>query len=74
MRSLCRSLAMRGVRARYGPAGPWAVDGIDLDLAPGRRLGVVGPSASLSAAFIMAANSWMQHPVGYTIDPTTGRP
>ena len=25
----------------------------------------------LSAAFIMAANSWMQHPVGYTIDPTT---
>ncbi len=28
----------------------------------------------LSAAFIMAANSWMQHPVGYTTDPATGRP
>jgi cytochrome d ubiquinol oxidase subunit I len=28
---------------------------------------------ALSAAFIMAANSWMQHPVGYTIDPSTGR-
>ena len=27
----------------------------------------------LSAAFIMAANSWMQNPVGYTIDPDTGR-
>src|SRR5262245_14412564 len=27
-----------------------------------------------SAAFILAANSWMQHPVGYTINPTTGRP
>ncbi len=25
----------------------------------------------LSAAFIVAANSWMQHPVGYTIDPAT---
>ena len=25
----------------------------------------------LSAAFILAANSWMQHPVGYTIDPKT---
>jgi cytochrome d ubiquinol oxidase subunit I len=25
----------------------------------------------LSAAFIIAANSWMQHPVGYTIDPVT---
>lgn len=29
---------------------------------------------ALSAAFIMAANSWMQHPVGYEIDPTSGRP
>ena len=28
----------------------------------------------LSAAFIMAANSWMQHPVGYTINSKTGRP
>ncbi len=27
-----------------------------------------------SAAFIMAANSWMQHPVGYEINPATGRP
>ncbi len=25
----------------------------------------------LSAAFIISANSWMQHPVGYVIDPTT---
>jgi cytochrome d ubiquinol oxidase subunit I len=29
---------------------------------------------ALSAAFIMAANSWMQHPVGYEIDPSSGRP
>ena len=28
----------------------------------------------LSAAFIMAANSWMQHPVGYTINRQTGKP
>src|SRR6266536_300769 len=27
----------------------------------------------LSAAFIMAANSWMQHPVGYTISKSTGQ-
>jgi cytochrome bd ubiquinol oxidase subunit I len=27
----------------------------------------------LSSAFILAANSWMQHPVGYAIDPETGR-
>ena len=27
----------------------------------------------LSAYFILAANSWMQNPVGYTFNPTTGR-
>jgi len=26
----------------------------------------------LSSCFILAANSWMQHPVGYEIDPETG--
>ena len=28
----------------------------------------------LSAVFIIAANSWMQNPVGYTINPTTNAP
>ncbi len=28
----------------------------------------VAGGAALSAAFIMAANSWMQHPVGYTVN------
>ena len=27
----------------------------------------------LSAYFILAANSWMQHPVGYTVNPVAGR-
>jgi cytochrome d ubiquinol oxidase subunit I len=27
----------------------------------------------LSAYFILSANAWMQHPVGYTINPDTGR-
>ncbi len=27
----------------------------------------------LSAYFILAANSWMQHPVGYHVNPTTGK-
>ena len=34
----------------------------------------VAVGATLSAAFIMAANSWMQHPVGYEINADTGRP
>ena len=27
----------------------------------------------MSAYFILAANAWMQHPVGFELDPTTGR-
>jgi thiol reductant ABC exporter CydC subunit len=39
-------LRLRALRARYSPEGPWVLDGIDLDLPPGRRVGVVGPSGS----------------------------
>ena len=35
---------------------------------------LVAFGSMLSAAFIMAANSWMQHPVGYTINSKTGAP
>ncbi|MBB5626205.1 cytochrome ubiquinol oxidase subunit I [Sphaerisporangium krabiense] len=28
---------------------------------------------AISAYFILAANSWMQHPVGYRLDPVSGR-
>ncbi len=34
---------------------------------------MVAFGAMLSAAFIMAANSWMQHPVGYTLDKSTNQ-
>ena len=40
------ALRVRGLRARYGNEGRWVLDGIDLDLAPGRRLGIVGPSGA----------------------------
>jgi cytochrome d ubiquinol oxidase subunit I len=33
----------------------------------------VAIGSALSAAFILAANSWMQHPVGYTINQKTGQ-
>ena len=38
-----RELRVRGLRARYAEDAPWALDGIDLDLAPGRRVAVLGP-------------------------------
>jgi cytochrome d ubiquinol oxidase subunit I len=34
---------------------------------------IVHIATLLSAYFILAANSWMQHPVGYAYNPTTGR-
>jgi cytochrome d ubiquinol oxidase subunit I len=29
--------------------------------------------SNLSAFFILSANAWMRHPVGFTVDPATGR-
>jgi thiol reductant ABC exporter CydC subunit len=39
-------VALRGARVRYDPAGPLALDGVDLDLWPGRRVALVGPSGA----------------------------
>ena len=39
------AIRLRDVRARYG-SGPLALDGIDLDLAPGEIVAVVGPSGA----------------------------
>jgi len=39
-------LQIRDLRFRYAATGPWALDGIDLDLAAGRRVAVVGASGS----------------------------
>jgi len=37
---------LRGAQVRYQPGGPAALDGIDLDLLPGRRVALVGPSGA----------------------------
>jgi ATP-binding cassette subfamily C protein CydC len=39
-------IAVRGLRARYSDDGPWALDGVDLDLSPGRRVAIVGRSGA----------------------------
>src|SRR5215831_2855933 len=35
---------------------------------------MVAIGSNFSALWILIANGWMQHPVGYVIDPATGRP
>jgi thiol reductant ABC exporter CydC subunit len=50
------TVTARNVRARYGAHGPWALDGVDLDLSPGRVVAVVGHSgagkSTLAAALV----------------------
>jgi thiol reductant ABC exporter CydC subunit len=40
------ALRVRGLRARYTPDGPWALDRVDLELSPGRLVAVVGASGA----------------------------
>ncbi len=40
------ALRVRGLRARYGETDAWALDGLDLDLMPGRTVAIVGRSGA----------------------------
>jgi ATP-binding cassette, subfamily C, bacterial CydC len=40
------AVALEGVRARYAPGEPPALDGVDLRLEPGRKVALVGPSGA----------------------------
>ena len=37
---------IRGLRVRYGPEEPWALDGVDLEIPAGATVAVVGPSGA----------------------------
>ncbi len=41
-----RVLRVRGLRCRYAPDAPWALDGLDLDVQSGSRVAVVGRSGA----------------------------
>ncbi len=40
------NIHIRGLRMRYADHAPWALDGLDLDVADGEAVGIVGPSGS----------------------------
>jgi thiol reductant ABC exporter CydC subunit len=40
------TLSVENLKARWTPNGPYALDGVSLDLTPGRRCAIVGPSGS----------------------------
>jgi ATP-binding cassette subfamily C protein CydC len=39
-------VTLQGAQVRYQPGGPLAIDGVDLELAAGRRVALVGPSGA----------------------------
>ena len=58
-------LVLEGVHARYGPQEPWVLEGIDLRLAPGRRIALLGPSG--------AGKTSLAHLLVRFRDPDAGR-
>jgi ATP-binding cassette, subfamily C, bacterial CydC len=40
------TVALRGASVRYQPDGPLALDSLDLDLTPGKRIALVGPNGA----------------------------
>ena len=67
-------LAMEGLAAFFLEStflGLWLFgwDVLPQRRAPAHDLAGRASARALSAAFIMAANSWMQHPVGYADQP-----
>ena len=62
-------IRIRGLRMRYAADGPWALDGIDLDLPRGRRLGIVGVSGSGKTSLFNVLLRFWDHAAGdVTID------
>gem|GEM_PF-3549858 len=45
-------LEAENVFFRYLPSGPWVLEGVSLDLPPGKKMAIVGPSGAGKSTFI----------------------
>jgi ATP-binding cassette subfamily C protein CydC len=63
-RPLDASLTLRGVRLRYDDRGPWALDGLDLDLAAGKCVAVVGPTGAGKSSVVRVAVRFWEYQEG----------
>jgi ATP-binding cassette subfamily C protein CydC len=48
------AIRFENVRMRYADDAPWALDGLDLDVAPGERLAIVGDSGAGKSSLVSA--------------------
>jgi ATP-binding cassette subfamily C protein CydC len=48
------AIAVRDARLRYAPDLPWALDGMDIELAPGALVGLVGASGAGKSSLVHA--------------------
>ncbi len=53
------ALALEEVRFRYGARGPWVLDGVSLDVAPGQALGLIGPNAAGKTTALRLATGYV---------------
>jgi ATP-binding cassette subfamily C protein CydC len=67
--STAPGIEIRGLRFRYGPDEPYVIDGLDLSVAPGTSLAIVGPSGSGKSTIVnLLLRFWEYHQGEMRID------
>jgi ABC-type multidrug transport system fused ATPase/permease subunit len=62
-------IEIRDLRFRYGPDEPFVIDGLDLSVAPGTSLAIVGPSGSGKSTIVnLLLRFWEYHEGEIRID------
>jgi ATP-binding cassette subfamily C protein CydC len=64
-------LSIKDLRFRYAADLPWVIDGLALDIPPGRRLGIAGPSGIGKSTLVNLLLRFWEYEQG-TIDITSG--
>jgi thiol reductant ABC exporter CydC subunit len=61
-------IVVRGLRARYADGDDWVLDGVDLDLSPGSRVGIVGTSGAGKSTLAAALLRFLPYEGSLTLD------